>query len=120
MVSLRCRCDPHQRIVAAARSGERSPGSPAASECRCRRHRDCCPTGRPTALPKSALQQARICGLENPGFPYPAEPAKDLRVVEQVPPTQAASCRYDLRRSIPLRSSLAVVAETINRELNGT
>ena len=70
-------------------------------------------------LPKSALQQTRICGLEKPGFPYPAQPAKDLRVVEQVPRKQA-SYRCDLRRSTPLRSSSAVVAKTRNRELNET
>ncbi|MGB7079165.1 MAG: hypothetical protein WBD53_18425 [Xanthobacteraceae bacterium] len=66
------------------------------------------------------MQQARICGLEKPGFPYPAEPAKDLKVVQQVPPKQAASHRCDLRRTNLLRSSLAVVAETRNRELNET
>jgi hypothetical protein len=88
------------------------PVPAAASECRYPRSRQ--------VLPKSALQQTRICGLEKPGFPYPAEPAKDLRVVAQVPPKQAASYRYDLRRSIPLRSSLAAVAKTRNRELNET
>jgi hypothetical protein len=34
-----------------------------------------CMTG--ALVPKSALQQGRICGLEKPGFPIPSLPAKD-------------------------------------------
>jgi hypothetical protein len=68
--------DPHQAIVAAKRSplehrcNVPQPPDPLLATLLC--------TVAEIRL-RSALRHGRICGLEEPGFPIPSLPAKDLR-----------------------------------------